>query len=360
MPFSLPGNGARGEQHEIALIERNVGMLEVRDPRHRRALFALAAGAQQHDLFTLEVFELLLVGPCEILRQIARLDCNLDHAVQRPPRHDEPPTRPARRLVTSLDPRHVGRERRHHHAERRLGDDLGNAFGNVGFAGAFTFAHGVGAVAHQCQHALIAYRRQTRRIGRCPDVRRRIELPVRRMINRAVRRPQDQPACLRNRMRDAHEFDVERPGREAAVEWNNLHGHVAPTAVIGHLRFQHAGRERRHIDRTLQPRPQFQHRTNMVLVRMRDDETGDLLLLRLQEAHVRQDHVHARIVLAFGKRDPEIDDQPLAIFGRTDAVEIDIHAHFAEAAERGEHKFALAALDLGFTVLRHPRVSPRR
>ena len=46
----VAGDGARGEDDEVALVELDVGMLVLGDARQRRARLALAAGAQQHHL----------------------------------------------------------------------------------------------------------------------------------------------------------------------------------------------------------------------------------------------------------------------------------------------------------------------
>ena len=46
----VAGNGARGEDHDVALVERDLRMLLLGDARERRALLALAAGAQEDDV----------------------------------------------------------------------------------------------------------------------------------------------------------------------------------------------------------------------------------------------------------------------------------------------------------------------
>ena len=50
----VAGDGARGKDDEIALVERDVGMFVLGDPRDGRARLTLAAGAQAHDLVALQ------------------------------------------------------------------------------------------------------------------------------------------------------------------------------------------------------------------------------------------------------------------------------------------------------------------
>ena len=81
-----------------------------------------------------------------------------------------------------------------------------------------------------------------------------------------------------------------------------------------------------------------------------DRGATDLASARLDEADV--------IVLAFGESDAQIDNKPLAVVRWSNAIEVGIHAHLAEAAQGREHEFG--ALALAFAVFRHPPVSPRR
>ena len=76
-------NGARGKDHDVALVERDLRMLLFRDARERRTLLALAAGAQEDDVAPRQRLELVLVEKAEALRQVAGIDGDLDHAVQR-------------------------------------------------------------------------------------------------------------------------------------------------------------------------------------------------------------------------------------------------------------------------------------
>ena len=56
------------------------------------------------------------------------------------------------------------------------------------------------------------------------------------------------------------------------------------------------------------------------------------------KAEVGKNDVDARVVLALGKGDAEIDHQPLPRILGTDTVEIGVHADLTETAQRDENE----------------------
>ena len=151
-------------------------------------------------------------------------------------------------------------------------------------------------------------------------------------------------------MRQAEQLDVEGADVEPGIERHDVDGDLQRVAVLGELGFQHAGGERRGVDRRLEARPQLDDGADVVFVRVRDDDAGEVGAVLLDEAHVGEDDVDAGVVLAFGEGDAAIDHQPAARILRPEAVEIGVHADLAEAAERQEHEF-IAAGDAACTSL---------
>ena len=78
----------------------------------------------------------------------------------------------------------------------------------------------------------------------------------------------------------------------------------------------------------------------MVLVAMREDEALKLLALFQDEGQVRHDDVDAGLHFA-GERDAEIDHQPAPVIRWSVAIQIAVHADFADAAKRQEYQFGL-------------------
>ena len=94
------------------------------------------------------------------------------------------------------------------------------------------------------------------------------------------------------------------------------------------------GGERRREQRRLQLLGEIGQRADMILVAVGQDDPGEPLLLLLDELEVGQDQVDARIG-RIGEGQAEVDHDPLAAA----AVEIDVHADLARAAEGDEQQF---------------------
>ena len=73
-------------------------------------------------------------------------------------------------------------------------------------------------------------------------------------------------------MRHVDELDVERPEREAAVERHDVDRDFRRARLALPLGLQQRRRERRRIDRHVEPRPQIDDRAEMVLVGVGEDE----------------------------------------------------------------------------------------
>ena len=86
----------------------------------------------------------------------------------------------------------------------------------------------------------------------------------------------------------------------------------------------------------------------MVLMAVGEDDAEQIVASLLDEGEIGQDQLDARII-GIGEGQAEIDHHPFALA----AVEIDVHADLARAAEREEEEFVA-----GFHVT--PIPSPRR
>ena len=80
----------------------------------------------------------------------------------------------------------------------------------------------------------------------------------------------------------------------------------------------------------------------MILMRVGEHQAGEVFALLHQIADVGQDQIDARQMLFRGERHAEIDRQPLAVALVAQAVDRQVHADLADAAERREHQFLLA------------------
>ena len=94
-------------------------------------------------------------------------------------------------------------------------------------------------------------------------------------------------------MRHRDIFNVERPEGDAPAHRNNGDGNFRRARLALPLGFQQCGRERRGIDRHLEPRPQIDDCADMILVPVRDDESDEIFALLHQKADVGQHEIDA-------------------------------------------------------------------
>ena len=77
----------------------------------------------------------------------------------------------------------------------------------------------------------------------------------------------------------------------------------------------------------------------MILVGVGQHEADQVLALFLEEADVGHDQVDARQMLLVAERHAEIDGEPGALLAVAEAVDRQVHADLADAAERRKGQF---------------------
>ena len=142
-------------------------------------------------------------------------------------------------------------------------------------------------------------------------------------------------------MGDRNQLDVKGSGGEAPADRDDLDLDLRCARLAAALGLQQRGGERRRIDWYFEPRPQIEHRTEMVLMRVREHDADQIAFLLGDIADVRQDQIDTRQLIFRRERHAEIDDQPFALAALPDAVKRQVHADLAYAAERREHQIRL-------------------
>ena len=84
----------------------------------------------------------------------------------------------------------------------------------------------------------------------------------------------------------------------------------------------------------------------MILMGMSEQDACDVAALLFEKADVGQDDVDARLILG-AEGHAHIDDEPLINTAAAIAVEVEVHADFADAAKR--HEDELVAFTIGFS-----------
>jgi hypothetical protein len=212
-------------------------------------------------------------------------------------------------------------------------DQLDQGFAHVGLGSGLAGPQRIGRIADQGVDTLLAQPGQRREVRGLADQRVRVELPVAGMQHGAGRGPDHQRVRLRDRMGQRDQLDVERPDVEPAAERLLDDLDRMEQAGLRELQAQDRGGERRRVDRAAEPRPQMADRADMVLMRVGDDEAGQVGLALGGEARIGHDDLDPRHGLV-RKRDAQIDHQPFAGI----AVEVEVHADLAGAAQGQEHQ----------------------
>ena len=172
------------------------------------------------------------------------------------------------------------------------------------------------------------------------------------MKNEARGRADGKTAWLWNRVRKCHEFNVKGRNRNAPTKRHLGDGQLHVTAAIfGLLRPHHTGGKRRRVDLAAKLRPQIQHRADVIFMRMRQHKADESVLLGNDEPQIRQHDVSTGLSFAW-KGDAKVNHQPLTRVRWPEAVEVHVHANFAEATQRHEDEFIAARLaSFGFAGL---------
>ena len=134
-------------------------------------------------------------------------------------------------------------------------------------------------------------------------------------------------------MRQRDKAHPERPQLDAPAALDDIELYVTGEPFLLEFAGDQPGGERGREQRTLQLLGEIGERADMVLMPVGQDDPREPLLLVLDEFKVGEDELYPGIVRV-GERQAEVDHDPLAAA----AVEVDVHADLARAAERAEQE----------------------
>src|SRR5260370_37509241 len=144
---------------------------------------------------------------------------------------------------------------------------------------------------------------------------------------------------FRNRMRDRNEFDIERAEVDAAARRHHGDRDPGRIALGGAFGLEQSGAELGRVDLALQLRPEIYNGAEMVFMGVRQHQADQILALFFQEADVGHDQIDARQMLLVAEGDAEIDREPGALMPVAEAIDRQVHADLADAAERRKGQF---------------------
>ena len=305
----VAGNQRRGQDDQIVRGDGDAAVLAARHPRQRRHRLALGAGGDQHhplgrhllgggdvdDVAVLDVQEAEFLG-----------DAHVAH--HRPADERHPAAQRHCGVDDLLHPVDVGGEAGH--------DDplaVGPAHQPVQVGPDFTLRRpdagqfGVGRVAQEQVHTLVAQARHPRQVGRAAVQGQLVELDVAGVQHGARPSVHGDRERIGNRV-----IDREVLALEDAVRASGALGHLDEhriDPVLATFRGDEGQRELGADDRDVSAQlEQERDRTDVVLVRVREHQGLDVVETMLDVAQVRQDQVHAGFVMG-GEQHPAVDDQ---------------------------------------------------
>ena len=216
--FFIAGNDARGEDHGVALVEREQAVIIHGDARERRHGLGLAAADQHHQFFRRERIDVLrahhqAVGNAQAVHAVRDLDV-IDHAAADESDFAADGGGDVHDLLDARDRRceagddHFARRRAREFLDARADGPLRRRV-----AGALD----VGAVAEQREHAFRAVAREGVQVKRLAVDRRRVHLEIAGVNDDSDRSANGERDAVNRAVRDADELDFERRRLPACV-----------------------------------------------------------------------------------------------------------------------------------------------
>ena len=230
-----------------------------------------------------------------------------------------------------LQARRVRREGRHQHPPLGLRDLREEPFVNALLGARRRILEDVRRIAHQREHAFVPDLRQHLRARRLAQHRGRVDLPVAGVEDVSERRLDQQPVAFGNRVGQRDEADLERAELNAPAALDDVELDPSGQPLFLELAGDQPCGERRREQRRLQLFGEVGQRPDMVLMAVRQDDPDQPLLLALDELKIGEDEIDPGI-FGVGERQAEVGHDPLPAA----AVEIDVHADLARAAEGAE------------------------
>ncbi len=143
-------------------------------------------------------------------------------------------------------------------------------------------------------------------------------------------------------MRNRNKLDTERPEIDAAAGRHHGDRNFRRMALGGAFGLEQSGAEFGGVDRAFQLRPQIHDGAEMVFMGVRQHQADQILALFFEKADIGHDQVDPRQVFLVAEGHPEVDREPGALVTVAEAIDRQVHADLADAAERRKGQFIRA------------------
>ena len=325
----VTGDHPGREDHNIALLQGDMGMIVIGDSGQRSPWLALAPRANQYRPIRWQIADLFFIDEGNVL-EIAVFLRGGDHAVQGSSNQRDLSLIGCGGQRDAFQPRNIARKAGDGDPTFRISAQEINQNGAD-----FTLRSGlsgtkhIGAVADQGQHPFFAQSAERLLIRHVTDQRVGIELPVPRVQNRSNRRADRERVRFRDGMCQGYQFYIEVTHHKARRQIHDRNRDLTGQTGFCQFSLQNRGREGCGPDRASQARPKMMNGPDMILMGMGQNQPDQLVPMGLDEGGVRHDDVNARRLIGT-ERDPQIDHEPLVIV----PVEIEVHPNLTGTAKR--------------------------
>ena len=137
--------------------------------------------------------------------------------------------------------------------------------------------------------------------------RRLIDLEIAGVHDRADGRRDRERDAVRHAVRDADELDAERANRDALPRLDGLQPIAGIDAVLFELGLDEGECHRRAVDRSVEQLEDVRDGADVIFVPVGQNQRLDVVAPRFDEAHVRDDQIHAELV-GLGEHDTGVDE----------------------------------------------------
>ena len=309
------------------------------EPGEGRERLALAPCRQQHQSAVgsglLQVSDHQALGHVQQAQFGGGLEAVLKAATDNP----QPAAMAGGEADHGLDAMNVGGKGGNHDPARGLLEDRLKSGDQIALGSAVSVALGVGGVAEQEEHALVAKPAKLGQVGGVAVDRVLLDLEVTGVDHSADRGVDGQPDCVGDAVSDRDCLDPERADLEAVADPHlaqiGLPKHpMLPQSVLGQAKCERGavdGRRGTALEKAFGKKGKG---ADVVLVAVGEDECENLSALGQQVGDVRDHEVDTRHVVV-GEHEPGVDDQDLALPLQRPHVQADL----AEAAEGNVFQF---------------------
>src|SRR5690242_11795697 len=330
----IAGNDARGKNHAVVFVHRNVAVIVYRDTRKGRHRLGLAAACENYQTLGIEAANVLrphdhAVRNAQKVQRVRNLDI-VNHAAP-DERHFAVDAHGDINYL--LDAVNGGSEARQNYATRRRTAQFFDARHNGALRRREARPLDVGRITEKSQHAFAAIFGERMQIKSRAIDGRLVNLEVSCVNDHAKGRSNRECNTIQSTVRYGNKLNFVRPSFDetAGNDFAQRRGIKQPRFF--QALFHQRQRKARSINRNIQIAKNVRQRADMVFMSVRQHDGMNFRTVLLQVGNIRDDEINAQ-KLGLGEHHAGVNDDDVV----TEPQDHHVHAEFAEPAKRNSGK----------------------